>query len=377
VKKRRNCLAISILAILFCVSLAIIAVLISNLPAQVEASFGPPTPSLNITKRIYYSVLLFLQEKDLTRPIDRQGAMQDFIIMPGESTTSVIGRLWHEGFIHNPGAFRTYLLYAGLDTSMQAGNYQLSPSMTSLEIARILQDATIKDVTFYVFPGWRAEEIAYALTKSGIDISQEAFVSAVNSRFPEYPIFNETPSLVSAEGFLFPGEYLLPREITARQLVKIFLDRFETQVSLDVLKGIKRQKLTLFEAVILASIVEREAIIDEEKPMIASVYINRLNQGMKLDADPTVQYAIGFNHEQNSWWTNPLSLDDLQIDSPYNTYLYPNLPPGPIANPGLEALKAVALPAHTPYFYFRAACDNSGRHLFSKTYEEHLQNQCK
>ncbi len=112
-------------------------------------------------------------------------------------------------------------------------------------------------------------------------------------------------------------------------------------------------------------------------PMIASVFINRLNVGMKLDSDPTVQYAIGFNKEQNTWWTNPLNLDDLKIDSPYNTYLNTKLPPGPIANPGLEALQAVAFPARTPYFFFRAACDGSGRHLFSKTYDEHIHNECK
>ena len=111
-------------------------------------------------------------------------------------------------------------------------------------------------------------------------------------------------------------------------------------------------------------------------PLIASVFINRLNAGLKLDSDPTVQYALGYNSEDKSWWTNPLSLTDLKIDSPYNTYLYAGLPPGPIASPDLSALRAVAFPAQTPYYYFRAACDGSGKHEFSETFQEHLSKEC-
>jgi UPF0755 protein len=107
---------------------------------------------------------------------------------------------------------------------------------------------------------------------------------------------------------------------------------------------------------------------------IASVFYNRMAAGMKLDSDPTVQYALGFNDRKNTWWTNPLTSTD--VDSPYNTYLYPGLPPGPIDNPGLEALQAVANPQSTPYYYFRAACDGSGRHNFARTYQEHLKNAC-
>jgi UPF0755 protein len=110
--------------------------------------------------------------------------------------------------------------------------------------------------------------------------------------------------------------------------------------------------------------------------MIASVFLNRLAIGMPLEADSTTQYARGFNPQQNTWWTNPLSRRDLQFDSPYNTYLYPGLPPGPIANPSLRALRAVAFPAQSPYYFFRATCDDSGKHDFSETFEEHLGKSC-
>jgi UPF0755 protein len=180
----------------------------------------------------------------------------------------------------------------------------------------------------------------------------------------------------SLEGYLYPGSYTLPRETTLTGLLPQILMNFETQVTSEIRNGFDSQGLDLCQAVTLASIVQREAVLDEEMPMIASVFYNRLNSGALLASDPTVQYALGFNPEQNTWWTNPLSLQDLKVDSPYNTYIYNGLPPGPISNPGLAALKAVAFPAQSPYYYFRSACDGSGRHVFSKTFEEHLSNEC-
>jgi UPF0755 protein len=141
-------------------------------------------------------------------------------------------------------------------------------------------------------------------------------------------------------------------------------------------EGFTRQGLSVYQAVTVASIVEREAVQADEAPLIASVYLNRLKIGMKLDADPTVQYALGYNPVQQTWWTNPLAADDLQYVSTYNTYLNDGLPPTPIDNPGLNSLQAVASPADTAYYYFSARCDGSGYHNFAGTFEEHLQNLC-
>ena len=175
---------------------------------------------------------------------------------------------------------------------------------------------------------------------------------------------------------MFPDSYRLARTTTVDELVALFLANFELHISRELLEGFERQGLSLFEAVTLASIVEREAILEEEMPQIASVFINRLSTGMKLDSDPTVQYALGYNHNQQTWWTNPLSSADLTVTSPYNTYRFTELPPGPISSPGLAALKAVADPAQTPYFYFRAACNGSGRHNFSVSFDQHVQKGC-
>jgi len=144
----------------------------------------------------------------------------------------------------------------------------------------------------------------------------------------------------------------------------------------ELLAGIAVQNLSFHEALTLASIIERETRADEEKATIASVFYNRIAEGMRLQTDPTVQYALGFDENEQTWWKTQLTEADLQVVSPYNTYLYAGLPPGPIANPSLTSLEAVAYPAQTPYFYFRAKCDGSGTHAFSVTYQEHLNNAC-
>jgi UPF0755 protein len=136
------------------------------------------------------------------------------------------------------------------------------------------------------------------------------------------------------------------------------------------------QKLNLVQAVTLASMIQKEAVNEDEMPMIASVFNNRMAIGMKLESDPTAQYALGYNREQKTWWTNPLSSENLQVQSPYNTYFVGGLPPAPICNPGISALKAVAYPEKTDYLYFRAKCDGTGYHNFSKNFEEHISYEC-
>ncbi|KXK12836.1 MAG: aminodeoxychorismate lyase [Chloroflexi bacterium OLB14] len=179
------------------------------------------------------------------------------------------------------------------------------------------------------------------------------------------------------EGFFFPDTYTIPRETTVDELLEIIGRNFTAHITTDMQNAFTNRGLTLYQAVTLASIVEREAVHAEEAPLIASVYLNRLAINMKLDADPTVQYALGYQADLNSWWKNPLDLSDLQVASPYNTYQNIGLPPTPISNPSLEALMAVAYPESSPYYFFRAACDGSGYHNFSVTFEEQIANACE
>ncbi len=293
----------------------------------------------------------------------------------GESVNSIAFRLQELGIIRNADAFRLYLIYAGLDKGIQAGKYKLSPALNAIQIAQTIQDATPIEVIFHILPGWRLEEIAAALPTSGLQFSPASFLKA--ARNPDDSILPASfPNLKSLEGFMLPGEYHLKRDIPLEAFLVAVLQQFDEQVPQDMRDAYKQHGLKLTEAVVLASIIQREAMVEDEQPIIASVFYNRLAQGMRLESDPTVQFALGYNKKQATWWTNPLSSDDLQIISPYNTYLNGGLPPGPICNPGISALRAVAYPAETPYFYFRARCDGSGEHSFAKTYQEHLQNAC-
>jgi UPF0755 protein len=245
--------------------------------------------------------------------------------------------------------------------------------MSIVDIAHRLQDATPADVTFVILPGWRIEEIAVSLPTSGLDVKPEEFIKAALAPHSGYDFLTDSPTV---EGFIYPDTYILPRVTQVDELINTLLRNFSLHLTIDLREGFTRQGLSVYQAVTLASIVEREAVQPEEAPLIASVYLNRLKIGMKLDADPTIQYALGFNPVQQTWWTNPLDADDLQYVSIYNTYLNNGLPPTPIDNPGLNSLLAVASPADTQYYYFSARCDASGYHNFGQSFEEHLQNLC-
>jgi UPF0755 protein len=348
---------------------------VNNLSRSVVQEMGAPGIELNPLEQISYSFRLYLNRSNLVEPVDPAGEPIPFHIDLGEGVSSIAFRMQEIGLVRNADAFRTYLIYSALDKGIQAGDYQISPAMNAIQIAKAIQDSTPSEITFNILPGWRLEEIGAALKTSGLEFSQADFLNAV--RRPATALLPSSfPGLKSLEGFMFPGEYQVKRDINLDSFLAVILNRFDEQVTPEMRDAYKQQGLSLQEAVALASIVERESMVTDEQPMIASVFYNRLAQGMKLESDPTVQYAVGYNKAQKSWWTNPLSAADLQYDSPYNTYLNAGLPPGPISSPGLSALQAVAYPAETPYLFFRAQCDGSGRHNFARTYEEHLNNTC-
>jgi UPF0755 protein len=368
-------LGLLILTLLCAATISVVAFLVL-IPQRAVTIFGPPSSSLPFSDRFYLSTVLILNEDQLTNPYNPYGTAMDFEVGLGEPVASIISRLDDYGLISSVDPFRAYLQYSGLDTSIQAGKYQLSASMTALQIANALQDATPTHVEFTILSGWRLEEIAESLPTSGLAITPEEFLYATYKPNKSLTANMELPPGASLEGYLFPDRYKLHRNLDTEQILKTFLENFHAQLTPDLINGFDNQGLDLHQAVTLASIVERESVDDAEMPLIASVFYNRLSAGIKLDTDPTVQYAVGYNQAQATWWTNPLSLDDLQVDSFYNTYLYSGLPPGPIANPSLAALNAVAYPAQTPYYYFRATCDDSGGHIFAKTFDEHVSNAC-
>ena len=345
-----------------------------SLLGQVESKFGPST-DMDAMQRIRYAFDLYRYEDDLLSPsYFSQSDEYAFEIGMGETIPSIVSRLQDEGVVSNAKAMQTYLIYSGLDTTLQAGQYKLPSGLNAVQIAEHFQDATPATISFGVWPGWRMEEIADTLPSSGLVITVQEFMRVANLQATRAGY--SWAGAVFVEGHFLPGSYEIKRDADVSELLMVLLGAFDEQVNAEMRSGFTAQGLSLEEAVILASIVEREAVVPEEQAVIASVFLNRLAVGMPLESDPTAQYAIGYVEDQQTWWKNPLLGEDLQYNSPYNTYVYGGLPPGAICNPSLDALQAVAYPATSEYYYFRARCDQSGYHHFSITFEEHLQYAC-
>lgn len=369
-----------VLLIIFVLIMVVVIGLVAgffSLNEAVTNQFGASSSNLSFIQRLIYPVELFINGEELTAPKDLTGTDQTFEIGQGESVSMVCLRLENMGLIDDAELLRIYLVYSGLDRYLKSGQFTLSAALSPMQIAQELMDATPKDAIVTILPGWRIEEVAANVSGSGLQISAEEFINAAYAPSPEYLSYIPVTDAVSLEGFFFPGSYVIPREAGLDSVLETILTEFSLNLNQSQIDGFTRQGLSIYEAVTLASIVEKEAVNDEEKSMIASVFYNRLAQGIRLETDPTVQYGLGFQPQQQTWWKSPLAITDLSIDSPYNTYLVSGLPPTPISNPDLVSLRAVAFPAETPYFFFRAACDGSGRHNFAITFEEHLNNACE
>jgi UPF0755 protein len=320
------------------------------------------------------------RQDDLSRGVSDDTTPVRFTVLSGETPREIARNLFNAGLIVDSELFIDYVRVNGLDTQLEAGTYFLTRAQTIPQIAEMLTDSGSSQFTFTILEGWRIEEIADSIDANSVyfGFSGQDFLAiigpgaVVEDSFAE---FVSLPNGASLEGFLYPDTYRLPATITAVQLrdilLQTFLERVGTQLPLDV----REQDYTLYEIVTLASIIEREAVHDDEHILIASVYRNRLDIGMNLDADPTVQYGL-MGMRDGVWWPQITQADYREVFSEYNTYLYGGLPPGPIASPGISAIRGAAYPATSNYYYFRARCDGSGYHDFAVTYEEQLANGC-
>lgn len=378
-QKQKRTRAVPILSILFVIALCLLLVATyfgySEVKNRVTSTYGPANDHLSTINQLQYTFRLYTDGTVLLQPALMREDTTFFEISPGESVGQIAFRLKEQDLIANADIFRDYLVYRGYDRLVQTGYFKISAGMNSLQIAEKIIDSTPDQVQFSVLAGWRAEEIAASLPRSGLSIDSEKFLQLVQNP-PDGWFEDEIFPADSLEGYLAAGLYVVDREIGLNQFVRMLTDRFMENLKSEWIVKLSEQGLSLEEAIILASIVEREAVIKDEMPLIASVFLNRYNVGMKLDSDATVQYAIGYNARQSSWWSNPLTNADLQTDSLYNTYRYSGLPPAPICNPGIEAIKAIVFPQTSSYYFFRAKCDGSGLHNFAETYDQHLNNEC-
>jgi UPF0755 protein len=290
--------------------------------------------------------------RDGISPVDPNNKKSTvFVVEKGDGIREITNRLKTQRLIKNSIVFFLLVKQMGLDKQIQAGDFRISSSMTAKEIAQNLTHGTL-DIWTTIPEGKRATEIADILKKN-------------------IPTYNSSwiNKLVSNEGYLFPDTYLIPKDASIEMIINQMLGNFEQKYkTLDTSKI----KLSKNEIVTLASLVEREAKLAKDKPIVAGILLNRLKVGMKLELCATVQYALGYSQEQKTWWKNGLTFEDIKISSPYNTYVNAGLPPAPIANPGVEALNAVVNPASTDYLYWIS--DKTGNLHFAKTLEEHNAN---
>ena len=347
-----------------------------QLMARAEAFFGPPADGLGFVQQVQLGLELGRKGEALLEAAGSEAEERVFVIESGESIDSILARLAAAGFVQDSDLLRTYLIYKGLDRNVQAGQFGLAKAMNAIEVAEALLDPTPGEITLSILAGWRLEEIAASLASAGFGFSEAAFLEAAYASADDFDFLAWLPEGQNLEGYFLAGQYKMEREVDAGGLVHRLLTAMGSELSTELLEGFRQQGLNLHEALTLASIVEREAVLEEEMGLIAGVFVKRLGAGMRLEADPTVQYALGFDDASQSWWTHPLLTEHLQVQSAYNTYVAERLPPGPIASPSLAALEAVASPEESPYFFFQAACDGSGKHVFAVTYEEHVGNNC-
>lgn len=286
----------------------------------------------------------------------------DVVIPRGADSSEIAKILFEQGVIKNKFLFVFLSKVLNWEQDLKAGGYEFLAS-NMIEVLRKLREGRIKTYQITIpegLPGW---EVAEILDEKGI-VKKDNFLALVDNPGSFKEDFSFFPLHRSLEGYLYPDTYYFTKEENPQKVVRKFLSRFQ-EVALPIYEeGKLKNSFSLQKVIILASIVEKETHILSEKPIVAAVFYNRLRKGYRLEADPTVKYALGNFHKR-------LTRDELKTPSPYNTYLHYGLPPGPICSPGRDSIYAVLHSADVEYLYFVAKGD--GSHKFSRTYEEHKQ----
>ena len=295
-------------------------------------------------------------------------------IEQGEGTRDIAAKLQDKGLINHKIVF--YLKVRNMGAILRFGTFEI-PKGAGLEhiINTLASGGALKEETMFTVPeGYTIEMIAQKLENEGI-CSESEFLEAVEQDY-DYWFIDEIPKGADVkyklQGFLFPETYAIGEDMTAKDIVNVMLSQFDKQFTEEMLGKVKEQRKTVYDIVIEASIIERETVLDNERAMVAGVIKNRLNINMKLQMCPTALYPI----TNGIYDKTTVTTEDTKVDSPYNTYENYGLPVGPIANPGLESLKAALEPAEHDYLYYHVdSKKNDGSHIFTKNYQDHLNTQ--
>lgn len=363
---------------IFVAALAVLAWSASQFTQRVRNTGNLNVPISGFDRTVLGAYVDLIANNDVQRPVSNDPTPRQFVVSSGESVDSIGERLEEQGLIRDAALFRVYVRLNGLDKGINAGAFTLRPNMNIEQIAQTLQRSVAAEMQITIPEGKRLEEVAEIINQQIGNVPSKAFDVDEFKRLArrtnyDYPFLKDVPSGASLEGYLFPDTYRVPQNPSSLDVLLKMLDNFGVKAA-PVLDQARAQGKSPREVLIVASIVEREAVISEERPTIASVYFNRLKIGMPLQADPTTQYAMGYDEQSKTYWRT-LTVEDYKFEdnAGYNTYVNPQLPPGPIASPGLSSIQAAATPAETPYIFF-LACQGQQQHRFFETFEEQQAN---
>ena len=285
-------------------------------------------------------------------------------VEPGMTNADIATLLQNKKMINSPVFFRLQSKFARMERSLQAGEYEIVSGMSNWEIIDLFSKGQVRHKTLTIPEGYTIEQIAKKIEESGLG-SAEEFKKAAKDYAPySYMETSNNNVIFKAEGFVYPSTYYLSPGSSEKEILAIMVKEFDTQLTEDIRQKAKDKNMSVRDLVNLASLVEKEAVFPEERPVIAGVFLKRLQIQMPLQSDTTIQYILGVQKKE-------ISIADTKIDSPYNTYLYAELPPGPIASPSISTINAVLDPKQTNYLYFVA--DLEGHHHFTETYQDHLK----
>ena len=295
----------------------------------------------------------------------------DFLISKGETAGEISANLHQAGLIRDRFWFEFYVWLIHAQADFAAGRHQLYPGLNVKQIVDVLTNASAAEDAITVIEGWTIKEVAAYLEEKGLVSSAEFLSEALSNASvysSEFVFLQDKPAHASLEGYLFPDTYRVFNTATAPEIIYKMLANFDQKLTPELRAEIARQNKTVFDIVILASLLEKEVQTPEDMKLVADIFYKRLKIGQGLQSDATINYLTGKGRARSS-------AEDLEIDSPYNTYKYAGLPPGPLANPGLNAILAAIYPQANAYYYFLTVPD--GTVIYAQTYAEHLNNQRK
>ncbi|MCK5211335.1 endolytic transglycosylase MltG [Candidatus Parcubacteria bacterium] len=335
-------------------------------------------------KKIFFLIILvavaggyFYYWQGFTTPVSQDESALSFTVTSGEGVDEIASNLFDVGLIKSRNIFKIYIWQNELESNLQAGTYLLNTKMSIRDMVERLSTGQTEDqeITIKIIEGWKIDEIDEYLSSLNI-VSPGEFEKLTKQPISNWPfafsmpeIMGSVPASRSLEGYLFPDTYRIFKDATASDIIEKMLSNFSTRITEEMIAEIKKQDKTLSEIITMASIIEKEVSKDEDRRIVSGILNKRLDIGMRLEVDSSINYITGKNDPAAEY-------KDLEIDSPYNTYKYYGLPPAPICSPGLSSIMAAINPIDSDYLFYLNRQDTKET-IFSRTYEEHLSNKNK